>query len=148
VAGSFGLLSTYHAISGTVGKLSYYAYYSKRVSDGYRDNSQTDYDAQGLIVRYQPTRALKVSAELARSNYIYQIPGPLTDSLFRVNPRLATRSRSYFNPDIYVPSLTVDYQVSGNTQLQGTTSALLGNRNSVQFDKPANVPDRIDAQTL
>lgn len=147
-AGSFGLLSSYNAISGTVGKFSYYAYYSKRVSDGYRDNSQTDYDAQGIMLRYQPTTALRVSAEFARSNYIYQIPGPLTDSMFQANPRMATRSRNYFNPDIYVPSISLDYKVSPNTQLQWTTSALLGNRNSVQFDKPANVADRIDPQTL
>ncbi|GEO05453.1 TonB-dependent receptor [Adhaeribacter aerolatus] len=147
-AGSFGLLSTYNAISGTVGKFSYYAYYSRRTSDGYRDNSQTDYDAQGVILRYQPTKALRVSAEFARSNYIYQIPGPLTDSMFRANPRMATRGRNYFNPDIYVPSLTVDYLLSDNTQLQWTSSAVLGNRNSVQFDKPANVADRIDPLTL
>lgn len=29
-----------------------------------------------------------------------------------------------------------------------TTSAVLGNRNSVQFDKPANIVDKIDPQTL
>lgn len=44
--GSFGLHSTYNAVSGTVGKFQYYAYYSKRKSDGYRDNSKSDYDAQ------------------------------------------------------------------------------------------------------
>ncbi|MCU0349169.1 MAG: TonB-dependent receptor plug domain-containing protein, partial [Saprospiraceae bacterium] len=38
-AGSFGLLSSYNAISGKVGKLEYYAYYNRRIADGYRDNT-------------------------------------------------------------------------------------------------------------
>ena len=50
--GSFGLLSTYNAIGGKVGKLEYYAYYSKRKSDGYRDNSQSDYEAQSVTLIY------------------------------------------------------------------------------------------------
>ncbi|QNF35828.1 TonB-dependent receptor [Adhaeribacter swui] len=147
-AGLFGLLSTYNAISGTKGKFSYYAYYSKRVSNGYRDNSRTDYDAQGFLLRYQPGKALSLTAELGRSNYIYQIPGPLTDSMFQANPRQSTRSRNYFNPDIYVPSITVDYTLSERTKIKWVTSAVLGTRNSVQFDKPANVADVIDLATL
>jgi len=147
-AGSFGLLSTYNAISGTKGKFSYYAYYSKRVSNGYRDNGRTDYDAQGFLLRYQPSRTLRLTAELGRSNYIYQIPGPLTDSMFQINPRQSTRHRNYFNPEIYVPSFAVDYNFSDRTTLKWVTSAVLGARNSIQFDKPANVADVIDPTTL
>jgi Fe(3+) dicitrate transport protein len=51
-AGSFGLLSTYNAVGGKVGKWQYYAFYSKRGSDGYRDNSASDYDGQGLVLTY------------------------------------------------------------------------------------------------
>ncbi|RDC61650.1 TonB-dependent receptor family protein [Adhaeribacter pallidiroseus] len=147
-AGSFGLLSTYNAISGTKGKFSYYAYYSKRVSNGYRDNSRTNYDAQGFLLHYKPNKEVSLTAELGRSNYVYQIPGPLTDSMFRANPRQSTRRRNYFNPDIYVPSFTVDYSLSARTKMKWVTSAVLGARNSVQFDKPANVADVIDPATL
>lgn len=146
--GSFGLLSTYNAVSGRMGKMDYYAYYSKRVSDGYRDNSKTDYEAQAFMLLYNISNKLKLKAELARSNYVYQIPGPLTDSMFHADPRQSTRSRNYFNPDIYVPSLNLEWDLSYRTKLSVTTSAVLGARNSVQFDKPADVKDSINAQTM
>lgn len=51
--GSYGLISRdYNAIGGKVGKVEYYAYYSKRVSDGYRKNSESDYDGQGAVLKY------------------------------------------------------------------------------------------------
>ena len=65
--GSFGLLSTYNAISGKLGKFQYMAYYSKRVSNGYRENGSTEYDAQSLMLIYSPTERLKFTAELSRS---------------------------------------------------------------------------------
>ncbi len=147
-AGSFGLLSTYNAITGKLGKFQYRAYYSKRVSDGYRDNGRTTYDAQSVMLVYKATEQLKFTAELSRSNYIYQIPGPLTDSMFYANPRQSTRSRNYFNPEIWIPSLRIDLKLNSSTYVSWTNSAVLGYRNSVQFDKPANVVDAINPITL
>ena len=147
-AGSFGLLSTYNAISGKLGKFQYMAYYSKRVSDGYRDNGSSKYDAQSLMLIYKANDQLKFTAELSRSNYVYQIPGPLTDSMFYANPRQSTRTRNYFNPEIWVPSIRMDWKPNSRTHVSWTNSAVLGYRNSVQFDKPANVVDAINPVTL
>ncbi|MBA4055767.1 MAG: TonB-dependent receptor, partial [Marivirga sp.] len=133
--GSFGLLSTYNAINGTIGKFQYYAYYSKRKSDGYRDNSNSDYDALSVMLVYDPSDNFKIVGEVSRSNYVYQIPGPLTDSLFYADPRQSTRARNYFNPEIYVPSLKIEWAINRKTNLFLNTSAVLGDRNSVQFDK-------------
>ncbi|MBA4054700.1 MAG: TonB-dependent receptor, partial [Marivirga sp.] len=80
--GSFGLFSLFNAISGRIGKFQYSAYYSKRVSNGYRKNGRSEYDAQSLLLTYKPTEQLSLIAEVSRSNYVYQIPGPLTDSMF------------------------------------------------------------------
>ncbi|MBX2889543.1 MAG: TonB-dependent receptor [Saprospiraceae bacterium] len=146
--GSFGLLSTYNAVGGKVGKVQYYAFYSKRVSDGYRDNSASDYDGQGLVLKYMPSDNFSIKAELLRSNYLYRIPGPLTDAMLAENPRQATRSRNYFNPEIYIPSLTAEWNISPQTRLQWTASAVLGERSSVRNDNPATVPDTINAATL
>lgn len=146
--GSFNMLSTYNAIGGTIGKVQYYAYYNKRVSDGYRNNSTTDFDAQSFLVIYSPTKNLSLKAELARSNYIYRIPGPLTDSMFRADPKQSSRTRNYFNPEIYVPSLSLDWKLGDRTYLSWVVSAVLGARNSVQFDKLATVKDAIDPVTL
>ncbi|MBL7806218.1 MAG: TonB-dependent receptor, partial [Saprospiraceae bacterium] len=146
--GSFGLLSSYNAIGGKVGKVQYYAFYSKRISEGYRKNGESDYDGQGVSLKYMPSKNLALKAELLRSNYLYQIPGPLTDAQFEADPRQSTRARNYFNPEIYVPSLSAIWQVAARTRLSWTASAVLGERRSVQFDRTANIVDAINPQTL
>ncbi len=147
-AGSFGLLSTYNAIGGRVGKVEYYVYASKRNSAGYRDDSRTDADAESAMVIYRPVKSLSVKAEFSHSKYLYQLPGQLTDSMFNANPRQSTRSRNYYSPDIYIPSVELDWKVTDRTRLTWLTSAVLGSRSSVMFDKLADVVDAIDPQTL
>jgi Fe(3+) dicitrate transport protein len=146
--GSFGLLSTYNAIGGKMGKVQYFAFYSKRVNDGYRENGESEYDGEGLILKYMPSANFSIKAELLRSNYLYQIPGPLNDAMFAADLRQSTRSRNYFNPEIYVPSLTVNWGITPHTRLQWTISAVLGERRSVMYDRPATIPDTINAVTL
>jgi len=146
-AGSYNLLSTYNAIGGRVGKFKYYTYFYKKTRDGYRDYEHTESEAQAAILTYQSSK-FSIRAEWARSKYLYRIPGPLTDSMFYANPRQATRSRNYFSPDISIPSITLNWEFTYQTKLQLITSAVLGRRNSVQLDKPANVKDTINANTL
>lgn len=147
-AGSYGLLSTYQAIGGKLGKFQYYAYYSKRVSDGYRSNSSSDFDGQGISLKYVPNNRLSLKAELLRSIYVYQLPGPLTDAQFNDDPRQSTRARNYYSPEIYVPSLSASWQIAPHTRLSWTASAILGERRSVMFDRTANIADVINPQTL
>ncbi|CAH0997846.1 Fe(3+) dicitrate transport protein FecA [Emticicia aquatica] len=146
--GSFGLLSTYNAVGGQVGKVNYYAYYSKRVSDGYRDNSRSNYEAQSAQITYRPTQKLSIKADFSRSKYVFQLAGQQTDAMFYADPKASIRSRNYYSPDIYVPSLTFNWALSNRTKLSWVTSAVLGSRNSVMFDKTADIIDKIDPQTL
>ena len=145
--GSFSLVSSFNAISGKVGKWKYYAYINKKSRAGYRQNEQTTSEAQDVVLTYEPNANFSLRVEWARSTYLYRIPGPLNDKMFYNNPRQSTRSRNYYSPDIHVPSITVNWQVAKLTKLQLTTSAVLGKRNSVQFDKPTNVADTINAAT-
>ena len=145
--GSYGLFSSYNAIGGKIGKVSYYAYYQKRVSDGYRDNASSDSDAQFISLLYEVNSQLSLRAELGRSTYLYGLPGALTDSMFYANPRQSTRSRNYYSPDMYVPSITLDWKINPKTHLNLVTSAVLGTRSSVQFVGFANVPDTINSIT-
>ena len=137
--GSYGLFSSYNAIGGTLGKFKYYAYYQKRVSDGYRKNAHSDAEAQFISLAYQFNSKLNLKAEFGRSTYLFHIPGPQTDAQFNADPRQATRSRNYFSPDIYLPSLVLDWKINESTSLNWTTSAVLGNRSSVQLIALANV---------
>ncbi len=146
--GSFNLLSTFNAIGGKVGKFRYYAYISKKSRGGYRDNEHTDSEAEDVVLSYEPNQKFSVRLEWARSTYQYRIPGPITDKQFEENPQQASRSRNYFSPDIHIPSMTVNWQIAAFTEIQLTSSAVLGKRNSVLFDKPTNVQDTINAATL
>lgn len=145
--GSFGLLSSYNAISGTIKKFSYTAYYYKRHADGYRKNSQSDATAQFVQLNYQFNSHVSLKAEFGRSKYRYHIPGPLNDSMFNADPEMSTRSRNYFSPDIYVPSFTFNWQLSPQTKMNITASGVFGNRSSVMLDAFANVPDTINQLT-
>lgn len=147
-AGSFGLLSTYNAIGGRIGKIDYYVYMNKRVSSGYRDNSHTDSDAEGVAIKFHANKSIDFRFEFAHSKYVYQLPGALNDKQFRENPKQATRARNYYSPDIYIPSIGMDWQIGERTKLSWLTSAVLGARESVLFDKPADVVDVIDPVTL
>jgi Fe(3+) dicitrate transport protein len=146
--GSFGLLSTYNAVGGQIGKVNYYAYYSKRGSDGFRDNSRSDYEAFSAVINYQATSKLNMKFDFSKSKYVFQLAGQLNDSMFYANPKMATRTRNYYSPDIYVPSISLNYQFSTKTKLSFVSSAIFGSRNSVMFDKTADIVDKIDSKTL
>ena len=145
--GSYGLLSSFNSIGGKNGKWSYYAYYQKRVSNGYRKDARSDAEAQFAAITFQATPSVTIHAEIGRNRYIYRVPGALTDSMFQANPRQATRSRNYFNPDIYVPSINLQWQISPNTKFYMAQSAVLGSRSSVQFLGFADKVDKIETAT-
>lgn len=146
-AGSFGLLSTYNALGGHHGRLTWQAYYYWRSSDGYRDNSPSRSDAQFGSLSWQINPSLRIKAEVARSTYQFQIPGPLNDSMFAADPRQASRTRNHYSPDIIIPSLTLDARLGPNTNLNWTIQHLTGDRNSVQFIGTVDRRDTINQQT-
>ncbi|MCS6928725.1 MAG: TonB-dependent receptor [Saprospiraceae bacterium] len=146
--GSFGMISTYNAIGGRKGRWEYYAFYSQRSSKGYRKNSESNFDGQGLLLRYEPSSRLLVRMEILRSYYRYRIPGPLTDAQFAQDPRQATRFRNYYSPYIILPSLSLEWKARPSTVISASISGIYGARNSVLFDRPATIRDTINPSTL
>lgn len=140
-AGSYGLLSTYDAVAGSLGRLTYLVSGSARRSDGYRRSARSEYDAELVRLSWHASPTLGVRAQVGRSAYTYQIPGPLTDSMFAADPRAATRSRNFFRPVIHVPSLATTWMPAPNTRVVAQVSAVLGRRNSVQVPGFATTPD-------
>jgi Fe(3+) dicitrate transport protein len=67
--------------------------------------------------------------------------GPLTDVMFKENPKQATRSRNYFNPTISIPAFELNWNPWKNTTVKFSSSLLLGDRNSILFDKTADIVD-------
>lgn len=145
--GSFGLRSTYNAVGGRVGKLDYYAYLNLRRADGYRDAAESEGDAQFARVIWRASPTLTLRGQVGRSTYRYRMPGPLTDAQFDANPRLATRTRNYYGPDIVVPSLSAEWTPTPHTRVLSQLSGVFGARNSVQFIGFATARDTVNPLT-
>lgn len=139
--GSFGLVSTYNAVGGKIGRVSYYAYVSLRRSDGYRANGTSTYDAEYLRASLPLSRTLALRTEVARSWYRYQQPGPLTDAMFAADAQRATRSRNWYSPDIIVPSATLTWTPSPSTRSTLVLSGVFGTRSSVAVGGFATAAD-------
>lgn len=146
--GSYGLLSTYNRLSGKIGKVRYAVWSNKKYYGGYRDNGDSQYNAESATLYYDANDKLSFTFDYSHSNYLIHLAGPLSDSQFADNPKASTRSRNYYNPNIHVPSITVDWKPGPRTLIKYTSSAVLGSRNSVMFDRPSNVRDSIVETSL
>lgn len=139
--GSFNTFTNYTSVSGTVGKFSYYAYVANRSADGYRDQTHSQYDAQYVRFNYSFASHFQASLSWSRSSYLFRMAGPLTDAQFAQNPTQASRTRNYFNPNISIPAFELNWDPWKNTSIKFSSSLLLGDRNSILFDKTADVID-------
>lgn len=146
--GSYDLISSFHRFSGTISKWKYNVWVNKKWNGGYRENSDSEYNAEGISISYSPQPRLDLKFEWTHSNYIIHLAGPLNDSMFAANPQQSTRSRNYYNPNIHVPSVSVNYKLGSQTKLSLIASSVLGYRNSVMFDRPVNIPDTLSHESL
>ncbi len=140
-AGSFGLVNTFAGVGGRIGRMTYYTYASARRSDGYRANDNSTSDAEYVSASAPLSPAWTLRGEVGRSRYLYRQPGPLTDAMFASDPRMATRSRNYYSPDIVVPSLSLTWTPRVGTRATIVASGVFGNRSSVAVGGFANQPD-------
>jgi Fe(3+) dicitrate transport protein len=143
-AGSNGFFNSFNAMGGAKGKLNYYAFYDNRHGDGWRNNSKFKYNSFYIHFGYRISNKVNLCAEFSRMEYVQQIAGGLTDAQFNANPKQSLRSRNFFQPFINIPALRLEYHVSANTQIEVTTHAIFGQRNSVQFINAGNIVDSIN----
>ena len=94
-----------------MGDSEVYAYYSKRVSDGYRDHSETDAEYAGVRLHHALSDTVSVTAGYASSEYRIQLAGPVTDAMFATDPEQATRARNYYSPRIYERKTGIEVRV-------------------------------------
>jgi Fe(3+) dicitrate transport protein len=57
--GSYGLMSSYNAIGGTINKFSYYAYNHSRSADGWRENNEYSVRNTHAFIEYRFTDKTK-----------------------------------------------------------------------------------------
>ncbi len=143
-AGSNNFFNSYNAVGGRVGKISYYAFYSTRKGDGWRPNSAFNYQAYYANIKYQFNSKGSIALQFSRSDYVQQIAGGLTDAQFDINNRQSFRARNFFNPEINIPALLLNYNFNKSTKLEVISHVLFGQRNSVQFINTPNIKDTVN----
>ncbi|MFM1898384.1 MAG: hypothetical protein RL577_624 [Bacteroidota bacterium] len=146
--GSFGLRSGFYRLSGTPNqRWSYQAYAHMRSSNGYRDNACSQAHSFFVQVNFSPTKNAQLSLEWSNGYYQFQIPGPLSDSMFASNAQQSTRSRNYYSPNISLPVLHFKRSWE-NGHMTLRMGDLLGARKSVQVPGTSLQVDSIDAQGM
>ena len=144
-AGSYGFFSSFNSVSGTVKKLSYYAFGQYKRGDGWRPNAGFDSKTAYADLRYQLTENVKVGAQVTHMDYLAQQPGGLSDRQFADNPRQSNRARNWFAVDWNLFNLSADWKLSPRSNLNLTTFGLLASRRALGFR--SNFVERPDADT-
>ncbi|NAS32766.1 TonB-dependent receptor [Flavobacteriaceae bacterium R38] len=113
--GSFGLLTSFNSLSGTIGKFSYYTYFNYKEGSSFRPNS--DFSSRNYFgsFGYQFNDKTKVTFEATLQNYLAQQPGGITDNQFQIDPTFSNRTRNWFDVDWRILSLRLDHKFSVNT---------------------------------
>jgi Fe(3+) dicitrate transport protein len=142
-AGSFGLYTNFTSLSGTSGKLSYYAYSNYKRGDGFRPNSE--YESINLFshVGYEFNDRTKLSGEVTYMNYLAQQGGGLNDRLFEEDPYQSIRARNWFEVDWLLYNLKLSHEISELTHFTFNLFGLNAKRSAVGFR--SNRADQIDA---
>ncbi len=146
--GSYGLYNTFNGIGGTHKKFSYYGFFHQRASEGWRHNSYYSIHTGYLSATYQLSKKISIAGEYTRMNYQSQQPGGLTDAMYKEDPRQSLRERNWFGAPFSVLSLTVNYAVSSDINIEIKSFATVAERSSVGFTSSIAVQDTINSSTL
>ena len=131
--GSYGLLTSFNSLSGTVGKVGYYGYYNYKTGNGFRPNSGFDSHNAYLHVDYALTDAARISLEYTHLDYLAQQAGGLTDAQFYNNPLESNRSRNWFEVDWRLWSARYEQRFGNRTNLSINVFGLNASRGAVGF---------------
>jgi Fe(3+) dicitrate transport protein len=139
--GSFGFYNAFASASGTMGKLSYYAFFQYKRGDGWRPNSHFNNHTAYANVNYTFTKDTKLGIDVTQMGYLAQQPGGLSDAMFDADPRQSNRQRNWFSVDWNLLALHFDHKFSANSEFNLRLFGLLANRFSVGFR-----PNRVETE--
>ncbi len=132
-AGSYGLLTSFNSIGGTLGDFSYYSYFNYKEGDGWRENSNFNSRNYFAHLGYQLSHKTKIEAELTLFNYLAKQAGGLTDAQFLDDASFSNRDRNWFNVDWKVYSLRLNHEFSVDTDFSLQLFGLDATRKAVGF---------------
>lgn len=141
--GSYGFMSSYTRLSGTSGRLAYYASATFKQGDGYRPNS--DFKSYSLLgqLTYQLGTFESVHLDWLKYHYLEHQPGGLTDVMFHQDPFQSNRERNWFLIDWNIISLRYRKAFNSNhDELNFHATGLYANRFAIGYrNKRVGTPD-------
>jgi Fe(3+) dicitrate transport protein len=148
--GSFGFYNAFTSASGTVNKLSYYAFFQYKRGDGWRKNSTFNNYTAYANVNYNFTENTSVGIDVTKMSYLAKQPGGLTDEMFEDDPRQTNRSRNWFKVDWNLVALHLDHKFSSTSEFNARVFGLSASRYSVGFrpNRVATVDDNSERDLI
>ncbi len=131
--GSNSLFTSHNSLSGTTGKVGYYAYFNYKNGESFRPNSGFESENIYFYTDYEISDNTKISADFTYLNYLAQQPGGLTDAQFYSDPTISNRTRNWFAVDWKLASLRLEHKFNYNMQLSAMLFGLDASRKTVGF---------------
>ena len=145
--GSYGLFNNFVSTGLRKNKFSFYSFYHRRSSDGWRENSTYTTQTGFISVGYDFNEKVKVKAEYTHSDMLSQQAGGLTDTQFEQNAQQSFRARNWMSIPWNMMNVQLDIKTSEKFQLEIKTFGLLATRSSVGFLDPITTADVILSTT-
>lgn len=131
--GSYGFLNSFNSISGSQGKLGYYAFFQYKRGDGWRPNADFNAYTAYANLRYQVSDKTTINGQYTRMNYLAHQSGGLTDRQFESDPRQSNRSRNWFDVNWNLFDLELQHMISDRSKFSIQGFGLLASRRSLGF---------------
>ena len=145
--GSYSLFNNFISIGLRKNKFSFYTFYHRRSSDGWRQNSAYSTQTGFVSIGYDFNDKVKVKAEVTHSDMKSQQPGGLTDAQFQDNAQQSSRARNWMSIPWNMMNVQLDIKASEKFQLEIKTFGLLATRGSVGFLDPITTADNVLSTT-
>lgn len=147
--GSYGLITNFTSLSGTIGKFSYYTYFNYKQGDGFQPNSEfKSYNYFGNF-NYQFTENTSLGLDYTYFSYLAKQPGGLTDKMFSEDPLQSNRTRNWFDVNWNLMTLKFKHKFNPKTDFSFNLFGLYATRKTIGFrDIRVSQPDDLGARDL
>lgn len=131
--GSYNFLNSYNSVYGRNKRGSFYGYISYKEGDDWKPNSKFNAKNAYFQGDIQLTSNLVLNLEYTHFYYLAQQPGGLTDALFEKDPTTSIRDRNWFSVGWNLPSASLFYKHSTNTEIETKFFGLIASRKALGF---------------
>jgi Fe(3+) dicitrate transport protein len=129
--GSWGFFNTSNSVGGTVGNLSYYAFFQHKSGEGWRPNSRFNVNTGYISTTLHATSKLSLTAQYTNMGYLERQAGGLNDQMFASDPQQSTKARNWFKVDWNLSALLIDYSIDPDLKFNSRFFGLSAERSAL-----------------